>query len=166
MLPAPLGDFVVLEPLPDMPLLPLAPLLPEAPVLPVEPVLPELEDPALPEDPVELDPDLLKCWSHSERDTCPSLFLSTDEKLGAELPEALLPPRLLLLSLLDPVLAEPEALLLPLVPEDPLLLAPCEVDGLLAEEPLLLDLSPAAQAALAKPTNAAVTAALISFNVM
>lgn len=40
-----------------------------------------------------LEPDLLKCASHSERETTPSLFVSTLEKLGAdELPEVELPP--------------------------------------------------------------------------
>ncbi len=40
-----------------------------------------------------LEPDL-KCASHSERDTCPSLFLSTVENWGVELdaPLELLPP--------------------------------------------------------------------------
>lgn len=65
----------LLLPLPDAPL-PDAPL-PE--VLPLE-LVPPLE--AAPE------PDLLKCASHSARETCPSLFLSTDEKLGVEELEA------------------------------------------------------------------------------
>ena len=68
--PMPLPGVVVLLPLPDDP-------LPE--LLPLEPV-PPLE--AAPE------PDLLKCASHSARDTCPSLFLSTDEKVGVEELEA------------------------------------------------------------------------------
>jgi hypothetical protein len=68
--PMPLPGCVVLLPLPDDP-------LPE--LLPLEPV-PPLE--AAPE------PDLLKCASHSWRDTCPSLFLSTDEKVGVEELEA------------------------------------------------------------------------------
>jgi hypothetical protein len=75
-------------------------LLPEAPVLPA-PLLPELPEPMLlPGDvvllPLELplapvpalEPDLLKCASPSVRDTWPSLLVSTDEKLGAELDEA------------------------------------------------------------------------------
>jgi hypothetical protein len=70
-----LGDFV-LEPEP-VELLPL--LMPDE--APVEPLVP-------PAAPLELEPDLLKCASHSERETCPSLFLSTSEKLGAdELPD-------------------------------------------------------------------------------
>ena len=45
-----------------------------------------LGDAVLPEAPVlELEPDLLKYASHSERETCPSLFASADEKFGAEL---------------------------------------------------------------------------------
>jgi hypothetical protein len=41
-----------------------------------------------------LEPDFLKCASHSERDTCPSLFLSTVVNSGVELdaPLELLPP--------------------------------------------------------------------------
>lgn len=49
------------------------------PELVPDPLLPELEPPM---------PDLLKCASHSCRDTCPSLFLSTDEKVGVEELEA------------------------------------------------------------------------------
>lgn len=91
-------------------------LLPEEPLEPErvpDPLLPELEPPMplpgcsvvllpLPDDPLpellplELvpppeaapEPDLLKCASHSWRDTCPSLFLSTDEKVGVEELEA------------------------------------------------------------------------------
>ena len=37
--------------------------------------------------------DLLKYASHSERDTCPSLFVSTAEKVGVMLLDELLPPR-------------------------------------------------------------------------
>jgi len=55
----------------------------------------ELEPPddELPLLPLELEPDLLKYASHSERDTWPSLFLSTVVKLGvsADAPELLLP---------------------------------------------------------------------------
>ena len=65
-----LGELV-LEP-DELPL----PMLPEE--LPV-PLLPLVDPPAAP-----VDPDLLKCASHSERETCPSLFLSTSEKLGAD----------------------------------------------------------------------------------
>jgi hypothetical protein len=65
-----LGDVVLLPPLPDAPPLELLPL---EPVAPLE-AAPEL--------------DLLKCASHSWRDTWPSLFLSTDEKLGVDALEA------------------------------------------------------------------------------
>lgn len=92
----------------DEPLLPLEPVLPLEPLLDPEPMLPlllglvvllglllELEPPddELPLLPLELEPDLLKYASHSERDTWPSLFLSTVVKLGvsAEAPELLLP---------------------------------------------------------------------------
>ena len=84
-----LGDFVLLEPVELLPMpdeLPPIdePLDPPA-ALPVElPV--EL---LLPDAPLE---DLLKWASHSARETCPSLFLSTSEKLGCELDELELPP--------------------------------------------------------------------------
>lgn len=72
-----LGD-VVLEPV--EPLEEPLPMLPvDEPDEPVEPLVP-------PE--LELEPDLLKCASHSEREIWPSLLVSTDEKLGvALLPE-------------------------------------------------------------------------------
>ena len=71
------GVLVVLEPL-ELPLLMPDELPVELPVeLPDEPLVP----PAAPL-------DLLKWASHSERDTWPSLFLSTSEKLGLdELPD-------------------------------------------------------------------------------
>jgi hypothetical protein len=47
--------------------------------------------------------DLLKYASHSERDTCPSLFVSTVEKVGAMLLDELLPPKLLPLEALPPL---------------------------------------------------------------
>jgi len=92
-------------------------------------VLPELPDELLPEllgegvelgDEVELllpplaapEPDLLKCASHSERDTWPSLFLSTEEKSGLD--ELLLEPDIPPLEpLLEPVLLEPPDAALP-----------------------------------------------------
>lgn len=77
-----LGERVLLEPLDPLEL-PL--LMPDE--LPVELPLPMLEVP--PEAPLELD--LLKCASHSARDTWPSLFVSTSEKLGCELDELELP---------------------------------------------------------------------------
>ena len=101
---------------------------------PVE--VPELELPLplIPEDvppdaPVELEPDLLKWASHSAREICPSLLVSTAEKLGAEvllddapaepvldeppaeaLPEELLSEGLLEEPLAAGLLEEPEAL--------------------------------------------------------
>lgn len=47
------------------------------PVLEPEPMLPDELVP-----PLELEPDLPKCASHSAREIWPSLFVSTDEKLG------------------------------------------------------------------------------------
>lgn len=88
-------------------------------------MLPELPDELLPEllgegvelgDEVELllpplaapEPDLLKCASHSERDTWPSLFLSTEEKSGLD--ELLLEPDI---PPLEPLLLEPPDAALP-----------------------------------------------------
>lgn len=109
-----LGDVVLLLlPLPDAPLL-----------LPLEPVAPLEAAPEL---------DLLKCASHSWRDTWPSLFVSTDEKLGVDALEAPLdelgeeeleaPPEALPEDLLSVALGlelEPDA---PLEPEAPVLCA-------------------------------------------
>jgi len=75
-----------------------------------------------------LEPDLLKCASHSARETWPSLFVSTDEKLGAEELELLEPPD-------RPPLEPPEVALPPdaaLPPEDD----EPEADGVLELEPL------------------------------
>lgn len=52
--------------------------------------------------------DLLKCASHSERDTCPSLLVSTEEKLGAE--ELLLEPDV---PPAEPLVLEPPEAALP-----------------------------------------------------
>jgi hypothetical protein len=74
------------------------------------------------------EPDLLKCASHSARETWPSLFVSTDEKLGAEELELLEPPD-------RPPLEPPEVALPPdaaLPPEDD----EPEADGVLELEPL------------------------------
>ena len=75
LLPEPLLPEPELDPpmglLGDVVLLPL----PDAPLLLLEPVAPLEAAPEL---------DLLKCASHSWRDTWPSLFLSTDEKLGVD----------------------------------------------------------------------------------
>ncbi len=90
------------ELLPELPLEPVLPLLEPDPMLPLLlgllglvvllGLLLELEPPD-DELPLELAPDLLKYASHSERDTWPSLFLSTVVKLGvsADAPELLLP---------------------------------------------------------------------------
>jgi len=87
-------------PLPEV----LLPLMPEDEL----PDMPLLEGEELDVLPPELEPDLLKCASHSARDTDPSLFVSTAEKLGAEaLLLALEPP---LLLELDGVLDEAEPL--------------------------------------------------------
>jgi hypothetical protein len=65
----------------EAPLLPVE--LPELPVeLPLEPLLMP-DEPLVP--PLELVLPDLKWASHSWRETWPSLFLSTDEKLGSEL---------------------------------------------------------------------------------
>ena len=65
-MPLPPGCVVLLLPLPDAPVLELLPL---EPVAPLE-AAPEL--------------DLLKCASHSWRETWPSLFVSTEEKVGVD----------------------------------------------------------------------------------
>lgn len=65
------------EPLPELPEPML--LLGELVLLPLEPLLP-----LAPLEPDE-EPDWPKCASHSLRETWPSLLVSTDEKLGAEL---------------------------------------------------------------------------------
>jgi hypothetical protein len=168
---------------PDAPLEPVLGELPEGEVelLPEPVVLPEPAEPLeplepldMPDDPVELL-DLSKYCCHSERETWPSPFLSTDVKLGEEdEPEALLPPE----APLAPLLLEPPADEDGVDDEDGLeddeeppaeedgVEEDDEDDGLVADEPLLDDLSPAPMAVPAKPTNAAVTAALMSFNVM
>lgn len=83
----------------------LAPLLGEVVTLPPPLLL------VLPPAPLELD--LLKCASHSEREIWPSLFVSTDEKLGVDvLALAALPPEALddaLGRLDEPLEALPEA---------------------------------------------------------
>jgi hypothetical protein len=73
-----------------------APAEPDEPDEPVAPL--ELGDVLLPE---ELEPDL-KCASHSEREMEPSLFLSTDENVGAEVLE------------LEPLEPDADGVLLPL----------------------------------------------------
>lgn len=78
LLPVP-GVFVVPEVLPDVP-------PPDEPVELPLPLMPEEEpEDVPPEAPLEVEPDLLKCASHSWREIWPSLLVSTDEKLGDEL---------------------------------------------------------------------------------
>ena len=72
-LPEP-GVLVVPEVLPDVP-------APEPVELPL-PLMPEEPEVVPPDAPLELEPDLLKWASHSWREIWPSLFVSTDEKLG------------------------------------------------------------------------------------
>jgi len=71
----------LLEPLLPAPLLPVEPLLLGLVVVLELGVLGVLELPLAP----ELEPDLLKYASHSVFDTCPSLLVSTEVKLGVEL---------------------------------------------------------------------------------
>ena len=124
----------------------------------------------------ELEPDLLKCASHSAFDTCPSLFLSTEVKLGAlELapPDAPDAP----LELLPEALGEeldPDALGVELDPEE----LGVELDPEAPDEPLELlplalgedldlsveDLSVCAMDTLASANSAAAVAVVISFN--
>ena len=157
------------------------PVVPELP----EPVAPELPEPMLPPEvlpaPVELpepvveplvppaeEPEEPKCASHSERDTCPSLSLSTVENSGAEddAPLAALPPEV------DGV--DEVAPLEPLAPEPAV--PELELDGLEEVAPLELlslapvlpapALSPAAKAAFERAKRAAAVAAARSFSCM
>ena len=138
------------EPMP-LPLLGVGELLGD--VLELPPLLP-LVPPAAPE------PDLLKCASHSEREIWPSLFVSTDEKLGAEL--------LLELPLEPPDVAlPPEAALPPLdAPDEPLDVDPPELEPEAAGEDddlsLLVPLEEelCARATLDSANSAAAVAAL------
>jgi hypothetical protein len=86
-----------------LPLLEPAPLVPLGEVVElgdvVELLLPPLAAP---------EPDLLKCASHSERDTWPSLLVSTEVKLGLD--ELLLEPDV---PPLEPLLLEPPEAALP-----------------------------------------------------
>ena len=144
--------------LPELP--PIEPELGDLVVLdepePIEPVdEPEVPDELLPEvlplvpEVLPLELDLLKCASHSERETWPSLLVSTDEKLGAdELPVEL--------ELGELVLDDPPAAPVDDLPVDEL---PLAADGDEDEDEPLLDLSPAATASVerAKSTAAEVT---------
>jgi len=174
--PEPMPDPLLPELEPPMPLpgclaaplllpLPDAPLLPE--VLPLE-LVPPLE--AAPE------PDLLKCASHSAREICPSLFVSTDEKFGVEELEApaladppvalgedeLDDPPEALLGEEDELEAPPEAL-----PED-LLSVALGLELLEPDAPVLEPEEPelCAIAMLASAKSAAAVAVLTTFNDM
>jgi hypothetical protein len=63
---------------------------PDDDAAPLGVLLPDDDVPLLGDDvaPLEapLEPDLSKCASHSVRETCPSLFVSTSEKLGMPAP--------------------------------------------------------------------------------
>jgi hypothetical protein len=177
--------YLVVE-LPDVPELPLElpePMLPELPELP-EPMLPLLEPvlgdegevvDELPEVPplAAPEPDLLKCASHSERETCPSLLVSTAEKFGVELlaPALLLPDRPPLEPDAPELLPEaPDALDPPelldgpeVLPDAPEVLLP-EADGEDEDLSLLvLDEELCATATLDSANSAAAVAAVKTF---
>jgi hypothetical protein len=164
----------VLEELPELPVAlplelpdPMPPLLEPAPLLGevvelgdvVELLLPPLAAPEL---------DLLKCASHSARDTWPSLLVSTEEKLGVE--ELLLEPDI---PLLEPLVLEPPEAALPddlEVSDEPDELLP-DAAGEDDEEPLpdadgVDDEELCATATLDSANSAAAVAALrtLSFN--
>jgi hypothetical protein len=161
-LPAPVEPLELPEPM-----LPL--LEPEPPVL-LPGVVGEVGDVVELLLPVPaLEPDLLKCASHSEREIWPSLFASTDEKLGLD--ELLLEPDM---PLDEPLLLEPPEAALP--DED----LSAEPDELLPdaageddEEPLLPDAEGVdddelcATATLDSANSAAAVAALrtLSFSI-
>jgi hypothetical protein len=91
---------LVFELLPELPVeLPLEPLGEVVELGDVVELLPPLAAP---------EPDLLKCASHSERDTWPSLLVSTEEKLGLD--ELLLEPDI---PPLEPLLLDPPEAALP-----------------------------------------------------
>ncbi len=156
----------------ELPLEPLEPLeLPEPMLpllLPLEPLLPAPLEPVLGEvlgEVVELlpplaapEPDLLKWAYHSERDTLPSLLVSTDEKLGADE----------LLLVLEGLLLEPDAALPPEddepldMPEEPLELLP-EADGEDEDLSLELDELLCAMATPESANSAAAVAAVKTF---
>ena len=167
-------------------------LLPLAPVPALEPLLLgeleelgelELGDVLLPLAP-ELEPDLLKCASHSWREIWPSLFVSTDEKLGleelelVEPPDAALPPEddapeegVLELEPLEPDAAgdedelEDDGLLLELEPVEPEAAGADDDDDLSAPLVLLEELC--ASVAPDSANSAAAVAALrtLSLNI-
>ena len=157
-------------PLPvELPLVPAEPLVPEAGelvlgvprppgVLVLGEVLDEPDELPIPEDELppllELEPDLLKCASHSEREIEPSLLVSTDEKLGVDM---LLPE---VLELGDVELDEPPAAPVELLPVDELPLAEGE-----DELPELDFLSSAALAASDRAKSAAAVVTVTVFNI-
>ena len=129
--------------------------------------------------PPELEPALLKCASHSAFDTCPSLFLSTEVKLGADAllappdapdaPLELLPEELGVE--LDPdalgVELEPEALGVELDPEAPEELLPVALgEDLSLSAPVEDEPELWAMDAPASANNAAAVAVVINFNFM
>jgi hypothetical protein len=151
---------------------PMLPLLEPAPLEPlgegvelgdVVELLPPLAAPLLPLAP---EPDLLKCASHSARDTWPSLFLSTEEKLGVEVLEPDAP--------LEPLVLEPPEAALPddlEVSDEPDELLPDAAGEDEDEEPLpeaagVDDEELCATATLDSANSAAAVAALrtLSFN--
>lgn len=122
-----------------------------------------------------LEPDLLKCASHSAREIWPSLFVSTDEKLGDEELELVAPPES---PPLEPDVALPPDAALPPeddAPEDGVVeLAPLEPEAAGADDdddlsaPLvLLDEELCASVTPDSANNAAAVAALrtLSFNI-
>lgn len=113
-----------------------------------------------------LEPDLLKCASHSAREIWPSLFVSTDEKLGAEELELVAPP--------DSPPLEPDAALPPEddAPEEGVLelepeAAGADDDDDLSAPLVVLDEELCASVAPDSANNAAAVAALrtLSFNI-
>jgi hypothetical protein len=132
-LPEPPVELPLELPEPMLPLLEPAPLvLGEVGALgDVVELLPPLAAPL----PLAPEPDLLKCASHSARDIWPSLFLSTEEKLGVEVllepdaPLVLEPPEAALPDDLE-VSDEPDELLPDAAGEDA---EPDEPDELLPE---------------------------------
>jgi len=167
LLPLELPEPMLPELLPDepdeLPLLGAVVLLGE--VVELLPLVPPLDAPEL---------DLLKCASHSAREIWPSLLVSTDEKLGAELLELLLPP-----DRLPPELELPPEAALPDEPDEPDDMPdepdepeepPLEADGVEEELPLA-EVPPdvpedelCATATLESANSAAAVAALKSFN--
>lgn len=123
------------------------------------------EDDAPPDElPLAPEEEDLKYVSHSVRDTCPSLLVSTVEKLGALVlapPDALLPP-------LDmPLLDEPPLEAPPLdAPDDPLLLSVALGDLSLLPEAPLEEPELCANEALAIANKAAAVAVPITFSII